>query len=68
MAMTNNILDNTESIEHTSQQSFDDINDETSDKQEIEISVIQKRFSVKDLKKICQNYKELLHLQTLHIN
>ena len=49
----NDNLDNTETIEHTSQQSFDNINDETSDKQEIEISVIQKQFSVKNLKKIC---------------
>lgn len=40
-------------IENKSKDTFSNINDKQSDKQEIEISVIQKKFSVKALRNIC---------------
>ena len=42
-------------IEKNSNASFKEVNDQISDKQDIEISVIEKRFSVKQLKTICQS-------------
>ena len=40
-------------IENKSKDTFNNINDKQSDKQDIEISVIQKKFSVKALRSIC---------------
>jgi hypothetical protein len=42
-------------IEKNSNASFKEVNDQISDKQDIEISVIEKRFNVKQLKTICQS-------------
>ncbi len=52
---SNSLISEDKNIIENGSASFKEVNDQMSDKQDIEISVIEKRFNVKQLKNICQS-------------